>query len=111
VETENQYIEKRKYSRQLFYDNVYLTNEGGAYLGTALNYSSGGIYITTDRAVNIGDVLFISFPRPENMDRMSKETAVVVRKERNGFALEFLERAKKAEKPAEFQDAGAIKPQ
>ncbi len=82
METENPYKEKRKYSRQLFYDNVYLTNEGGAYLGTALNYSSGGIYITTDRAVNIGVVLFISFPRPENMDRMSKETAVVVRKER-----------------------------
>ena len=109
--TEKQYIEKRKHPRQLFYDNVYLTHEGGAYLGTILNYSSGGIYITTDRAVDVGDVLFISFPRPENIDRMTKETAVVVRTERSGFALEFFESTKETEKTAESQDSGATEPQ
>ena len=101
---EKQFIEKRKHPRRLLYDNAYLTSEGGAYIGTIKNYSLGGIYITSNRAVNVGEVLSISLPRPENMGRMSIETTGVVRQERSGFALEFFESTKKTEKPAEPQD-------
>ena len=87
---EEQYTEKREHPRQLLYENAYLINAGKAYLGKILDYSHGGIYITSNRPVNIGEKLAISIPRPEKMGKISEETALVVRKKRSGFALEFL---------------------
>ena len=87
---EEQYTEKREHPRQLLYENACLINDRKAYLGKILDYSYSGIYITSNMSVNIGEKLSISIPRPEKLGKMSEETALVVRKKRSGFALEFL---------------------
>ena len=99
VALEKRKIIQRKEPRQFLYENVYLNNENRDYFGTIHDYSLGGIYIKSKRAVKVGDEFSLLLARPEHEGVITIETAKVVRKEKLGFALRFIENEKETDEP------------
>jgi hypothetical protein len=94
VAKEKRYTGNRKHIRQPIFENAYLYNEGRDYLGSICNYSRNGIFVRSKIAFNVGEEISLLCPRPENKDKVTRVTARVVRKERLGFALRFIDSKK-----------------
>ena len=89
--SENQEIRKKRPPRKVLFENVYLNNKRKDFLGTIQDYSLGGVFIRSKKAVNVGDEISLLIARPEYGGKITIEPAAVVRKETSGFALRFLD--------------------
>jgi hypothetical protein len=78
---------KRKDNRYSFSRYVLYVTEKGVNQGNLVDYSNGGVYITTQRTPNLGSTLIVA--PPYSKDKNEKRKGMGVRTDDKGFAVEF----------------------
>jgi hypothetical protein len=89
VALDNRNEERRAHPRYPCYENAYFDNPRRNFIGTVRDYSLGGIFIKSKKAIKIDEKISLYLTRLENQGRFTVETARVVRKEPIGFAMQF----------------------
>ena len=84
-------IEKRKHERTPVYQAVHVYYGDDVIEGTIFDISEGGLFIQTNKKVEIGREVRVAFSESDTDPRLTERRAEIVRIESKGFGIEFLE--------------------